>query len=146
MRIPKNALAAAAILSACVLFVLPLATAEDAAAQARDQMLNDGSVSYNRYCESCHGAQGHGDGPVAQYLTIEPADLTRISARRDGEFPAGEIQEIIDGRKGVRGHGSDMPIWGDAFQRTEETEDEEVIRRKITALVYFLETMQEKTE
>jgi putative copper export protein/mono/diheme cytochrome c family protein len=39
-------------------------------------------------CAGCHGAEGHGDGPVAQSLTPRPADLTaeHFWAHSDGEL------------------------------------------------------------
>ena len=41
----------------------------------------NGRVSFRLYCASCHGEDGEGNGPVAKFLTIEPADLTRIEQR-----------------------------------------------------------------
>ncbi len=111
-------------------------------AQSRE-LLAEGGVSYNLYCQSCHGPLAKGDGTVAELLKVAPADLTLIRARRKGEFPREEIHRIIEGDKDLRAHGSDMPFWGDAFRRTEETDDEEVIRRKIDGLVYYLEVIQE---
>lgn len=107
-------------------------------------MVSKGRVSYNLYCRSCHGEWGKGDGSAAQYLDPPPADLTLISARNDGEFPLDRVAETIDGRDGVRGHTADMPMWGRAFQETEETTDEEVIGAKIRALAYYLESLQVK--
>ena len=76
-----------------------------------------GRVTFQRYCASCHGAEGHGDGNVAQYLKIPPADLTRIQAENDGEFPADDVRAFIDGRRDVAGHGTrEMPVWGEVFQ------------------------------
>ena len=105
--------------------------------------VSKGRVSYNLFCRSCHGEWGKGDGSVAEFLKVPPADLTRISARHDGEFPFDEIYRTIDGRE-VRPHGSDMPLWGNAFQETEETDDEEVIKEKLVELVYYLKSIQEK--
>jgi mono/diheme cytochrome c family protein len=118
-----------------------------AAAEESDTVLvSRGKVSFNLYCRSCHGAEAKGDRSVAQYLTIPPADLTKISERHGGEFPEEEIYEIIDGRD-VPGHGSrDMPIWGDAFKTVTETESEEVVEEKIQALVVFLKSIQESGE
>ena len=130
-------IASAAVLAS----ILPAAGSDDEA--TRGELLTEGASSYNLYCQSCHGPRGQGDGSVAELLKIAPADLTTISARRDGEFPEEEIYSIVDGRKDVRAHGSDMPLWGDAFQRTEETEDEAVIRRKIDGLVVYLKSLQE---
>lgn len=146
MRTRPHALATVAILGAfaALLTFATVSTGQESTAADRSDMLNDGSLSYNRFCQSCHGDRAKGDGSVAEFLTVKPADLTRISARRGGEFPTEEIHKIVDGREGVRAHGQDMPIWGDAFQRTEETADEEVIQRKIAALVYYLESIQER--
>lgn len=72
-----------------------------------------GAKLYARYCVSCHGPRGHGDGPVAPSLVTEPADLTRISARHGGEFPADSVREKIDGRFVIGAHGPrEMPVWG----------------------------------
>ncbi len=108
----------------------------------------NGRTSFRLYCASCHGADAKGNGNVAQYLTVEPADLTRIEERY-GEWPDERLYEIIDGRAEVRAHGRrEMPIWGDVLQsplsdslRTEE-EGEERADRKIRELIIFLRTIQ----
>ena len=115
-------------------------------------MTAKGRVSFQTYCASCHGRDGRGDGNLAQYLTVEPADLTEIRVRRDGQFPRQEIAEIIDGRQETRGHGSrEMPVWGDVFQsplaeteRTAAEDPEERVARKLEELVHFLESIQEQ--
>lgn len=109
-----------------------------------------GRVTYRTYCSNCHGKEGEGDGNLAEYLTIPPTDLTQIAIQNDGEFPAAQVHQIIDGRNPVRGHGGgDMPIWGDVFQSSlaqdpassNET-GEERAERKIKELVLFLESIQ----
>jgi len=112
------------------------------------QLAFKGRSVYGLYCRSCHGAEGKGDGTVAEVLKITPADLTQIAARRDGVFPKEEIHAMIDGRKGgVRGHGAkDMPVWGDAFKKTDETADEAQVSEKIDALVNFLISIQESSK
>lgn len=108
-----------------------------------------GRTVYRVYCASCHGQDGEGDGRLAQYLTIKPADLTAISARHDGEFPVERMEMIIDGREEVAGHAGEMPVWGDAFQKADalETEPPEVrereVRRKVDALINYLKSIQE---
>lgn len=102
-----------------------------------------GKHTYRTYCASCHGTLALGDGPVAAHLVVKPADLTRISARNGGTYPAERVFKIIDGREKVRGHGnSEMPIWGDAFSKTNAKLDEEQVRRKIEGLVHHLESIQ----
>ncbi|MCO6475531.1 MAG: cytochrome c [Phaeodactylibacter sp.] len=103
-----------------------------------------GKSLYQTYCQSCHGEAGKGNGPVAQYLVLPPADLTRIALRRDGAFPEKEIQQVIDGRREVRVHGnSEMPVWGDAFRQEGPSEKAE---EKIRKLVAYLKTIQEEEE
>jgi hypothetical protein len=70
---------------------------------------------YVRYCASCHGVAGRGDGPAAESLTPRPTDLTRSSAG------VAELMRVIDGRRTVRAHGSsDMPVWGEVFMAAPE--------------------------
>lgn len=103
-----------------------------------------GKNTFRAYCASCHGKEARGDGPVAEHLRVAPTDLTGITDRNGGEFPAERVAQIIDGREKVRGHGSsDMPIWGDAFGKADESLSDEQVRSKITNLVHFLESIQE---
>lgn len=127
-----------------LVLTLPAAGSEDDDLANKRELIAEGGVSYNLYCQSCHGPLAKGDGSVAELLKLAPADLTIISASRDGEFPTEEIYKIIDGRKDVRAHGSDMPLWGDVFKRTEETDDEAVIQRKIDGLLVYLKAIQER--
>ena len=76
-----------------------------------------GTELYGRYCASCHGEAGRGDGPVAVALTTAPADLTRIAARHGGRFPEAQVMATIDGRRLVAVHGTrEMPVWGAVFE------------------------------
>ena len=91
-----------------------------AAAPLRAQVSLDltGGELYRLHCASCHGAAGRGDGPVASALLRKPPDLTRLAARRGGNFPEMEMRRIIDGRDVPEAHrGRDMPIWGLEFSR-----------------------------
>ncbi|HEY2388912.1 MAG TPA: HAD-IC family P-type ATPase [Candidatus Binatia bacterium] len=70
-----------------------------------------GELLYRRYCASCHGIDGRGDGPVAPVLTIPPTDLTRLEAG------VPELMREIDGRSMRRAHGTaQMPVWGEVFE------------------------------
>ena len=106
-----------------------------------------GAESFPRYCGSCHGMRGDGDGPAADALRTRPADLTRIAARRGGTFPAGEIARFIDGRFALAAHGSrEMPVWGERFGEAipEASVAEEMTRGKIAVLVEYLKSIQRK--
>ena len=46
-----------------------------------------GASLYLRHCAICHGALGHGDGPVAASLSARPADLTKhLLHHREGDL------------------------------------------------------------
>jgi hypothetical protein len=78
-------------------------------------------------------------------LTVEVPDLTRIAARRRGEFPELEIFRIIDGQSQLAAHGSrHMPVWGYEFFGA-EADDEVAHRRaveKVDQLVAYLRSIQ----
>lgn len=49
--------------------------------------VDHGASLYLRHCASCHGARGHGDGPVAASLSPSPPDLTEhIAHHRPGDL------------------------------------------------------------
>jgi mono/diheme cytochrome c family protein len=78
---------------------------------------NDGKAMFQQYCTPCHGTDAKGDGPVAKALTKAPADLTQISARNGGTFPAVRVGRFIQGEEDVAAHGTrDMPVWGSLFR------------------------------
>ena len=70
---------------------------------------------YARYCASCHGVTGRGDGPAAPALSPPPTDLTK------SDLSLAELMRVIDGRRTVRAHGTAaMPVWGQVFEETAE--------------------------
>lgn len=103
-----------------------------------------GAALFKTYCATCHGKSGKGDGPLSQHLRSLPPDLTLLARRAGGKFDAEKVYRIIDGRRPVAGHGgADMPVWGDAFQRTgygRGTED--AVRARIQAIVEHLRSIQ----
>jgi mono/diheme cytochrome c family protein len=106
-----------------------------------------GREGFVRHCAACHGMDGRGGGPVASALRTAPADLTRIAARRGGDFPAGEISDWIDGRLASPAHGTrEMPVWGKRFAGMygDDSVAEEVTRGKIGVLVQYLKSIQVK--
>jgi mono/diheme cytochrome c family protein len=108
----------------------------DAAAAAK------GKVTYGRYCVSCHGPQGKGDGPLAKDLRVAVPDLTTLASRNAGTFPYDRVVRIIQSGEPVRGHGTpDMPAWGDTFQKTKGT-GEATVAAAIRNLSHYLWTLQ----
>lgn len=116
-------------------------------------MAAKGRITYARYCANCHGTDGKGNGSVAKFLKIPPADLTAIEDE-EGEFPHERLRQVIDGRTAVRGHGSrEMPIWGDVFQSplsesyaTAGETGEDRAQRMIEELIFYIETIQSDGE
>jgi mono/diheme cytochrome c family protein len=87
---------------------------------AADYVGMSGKELYGRFCASCHGATGRGDGPVAGSFKVEVPDLTLIARRAHGAYPRDRIEKIIDGRHILGAHGSrTMPVWGEDFSRLE---------------------------
>jgi len=81
----------------------------------------EGRDLFVRYCVSCHGVSGKGDGPAAAALQPPPADLTRLGERYGEQQPLRHIIAAIDGRRPIRAHGeAAMPVWGQVFEREME--------------------------
>ena len=104
--------------------------------------LPSGDVLYRRYCASCHGLQGRGDGPAAGALFPRPADLTRSKSSE------ADLMREIDGRSTVRAHGtSSMPVWGEIFEREKERADEPFKQQtpllKCHILARYVRTLQQ---
>ena len=105
-----------------------------------------GAELYQRFCSSCHGDEGRGDGPVSRTLTIPVPDLTQLYRQYGGRFPADELRETIDGRNLVIAHGArSMPVWGYEFwwEDGADAAAEETARATITRLLDYLQSIQD---
>lgn len=132
----------AALLAAAALLSLAAPAAADV----------DGAEEYAARCAVCHGLSGTGDGPYGMFLTVRPADLTRLAAENDGRFPFEDVYRVIDGRTELRAHGPrEMPIWGYEYRRlADRTSDatrggksaETEVSEKILALIDHLRSLQ----
>ena len=130
---------------ALILAAASATAAEPEQAPADPVLAEMGSELFLQYCASCHGEDGKGRGPAAGALATPPADLTRIAARRDGQFAEGEIARFIDGRFAPAAHGSrEMPIWGARFgeQIPEAGVSEEIVRGRLLVLLEYLKSIQ----
>lgn len=104
-----------------------------------------GRELYVRYCASCHGMSGKGDGPVAASLSRPPSDLTTLA--QQGRFDQANLMAIIDGRRVVPAHGTrEMPVWGAVFGAEFEDEPyaEYTVLLHAETLVEYLRTIQEE--
>ena len=108
-----------------------------------------GRLEYTNACASCHGADGKGDGPLAELLTVSVPSLTGLAAANEGVFPMLEVIHTIDGRQSVRAHGNPMPVWGRHFEIQAEADDvgpfggEAIVRGRVLSIAYYLESIQE---
>lgn len=100
--------------------------------------LEKGRNTYVRYCTSCHGKEGRGDGPLAADLSMPVSDMTMLAARNGGTYPEERVTQVLAKGGTVRGHGNDdMPAWGPAFNRsggTDATTVDEAFRNLNTYL------------
>ena len=62
------------------------------------QDFDAGKSEYQSSCETCHGADGKGKGPLSTQLKVPPADLTVLAKKNNGVFPVMHVYEVIDGR------------------------------------------------
>jgi mono/diheme cytochrome c family protein len=127
--------------AAATLIVAFAATAFDAVTLAD----YSGEELFGRFCASCHGESGRGDGPVARGLATNVPDLTRISQRYGG-FPTMLIRETIDGRGVlIDAHGTrTMPVWGYEFwiEQGGDVTAERDMRETIAKLVDYIRSLQ----
>ena len=109
-----------------------------------------GADEYRISCLSCHGVGGKGNGTMAQFLKVQPSDLTTITKKNEGVFPLDKVYRTIDGRQGVTGHGErDMPIWGARYLREDAERygsfgGDDVVRMRILELVYYIQAIQQR--
>lgn len=121
-----------------------LAVGLGAAVVAAEPPEGRGVAEYLKYCASCHGPEGDGQGPVAPVLVPPPSDLTRLAERYGRPLPRQELARFIDGRREVTAHGPrTMPVWGEQLFRDLPSPTPEARRRgTILVLLDHLETLQ----
>jgi len=82
---------------------------------------NLGQVTYDRWCAGCHGVDGTGNGPGAEYMLPRPRDFTealyQIRSTANGELPTDQdILDIIN----VGMPGTTMPGWEELLSNDEK--------------------------
>jgi len=73
------------------------------------EVQTSGAGDFVEFCAGCHGSGGKGDGEMAEGLAKRPADLTQLSARNGGAFPATRVMAQIWGYTGGKDGGRVMP-------------------------------------
>jgi mono/diheme cytochrome c family protein len=136
------------VLLACAV-AATLAFGDTPSAQATRQMPPlaleslTGEDSFERYCASCHGPGGKGDGRVASALRTPPPDLTQLAIRNDGTYPGDRVRALVAGRGNQpAAHGTtDMPVWGPIFHALDPSDVR--VAQRIENIVRYVEGMQE---
>lgn len=81
----------------------------------------EGAKVFKVNCESCHGPQGHGDGPAGQALDPKPKNLPELAAQVGDDYLFWRVSEGKPGTSMVAWKGilTDEQIWqAVAFIRT----------------------------
>jgi mono/diheme cytochrome c family protein len=121
--------------------------AVSAASHAADYVQMSGQELYMRFCASCHGEHGRGDGPVSSSLKVEMPDLATIARRSHGDVRE-RIARVIDGRYIIGAHGTrTMPVWGEDFNMLEvgNPDAERATRAMIERIADYVLSLQVST-
>jgi mono/diheme cytochrome c family protein len=111
-------------------------------AQAKPGPPMSGADIFKWYCAACHGKTGKGDGPAASVFKVRPPDLTLLSKRNKGKFPAAYVTRVLRNGPKPSAHGTaEMPTWGPLFAELNAKGRTTV---DIQAVVHYLEGMQQK--
>jgi mono/diheme cytochrome c family protein len=112
-----------------------------------------GRIEFMANCAQCHGLDGKGGGILADYLTVEPADLTVIQRDHGGVFPFEWLYRTIEGTLTPRGHGTrEMPAWGERYAADapwvlglpySPIERDAFIHSRILALIDYIADLQQ---
>jgi mono/diheme cytochrome c family protein len=103
-----------------------------------------GQEMFTTYCAVCHGLDGKGGGPAAQALRVPPPDLTTLSKRNNGQYPALRVSSTLRGEAELPAHGSkDMPVWGRLFWSMSGGHSSEV-QQRVVNLNKYIESLQGK--
>lgn len=82
--------------------------------------LEQGKALYGRYCAQCHGAEGKGDGPAADFVYPRPRDFTlalyKVRSTPTGQLPTDQdlFKVISEGLP-----GTSMPAWNKYLSENE---------------------------
>lgn len=101
-----------------------------------------GKAMYMNHCAACHGADAKGNGPAAAALKAAPTDLTVLTRKNNGKFPADHVYSSIVGDLNVPAHGSvEMPMWGNVYRSMSSGRQAEV-QQRISNLTHYIESLQ----
>lgn len=123
-------------LPAAVAALLGLSALHPSPAGAQD--VEHGREVYEQWCSQCHGSEGDGQGPAAEYMIPRPRDFTtglyQIRSTATGELPTDEdiLRVINEGMPGTT-----MPGWEEELSGA----DREALVAYIKTFSQFFETL-----
>jgi len=122
-----------------------LASTSALAAESRRAVLEEGRMEFSENCAACHGADGTGQGELAEKLIKPPKDLTTIAARNGGAFPFWQVFEIIAGETPVTGHDTfQMPDYSKRMRAQESTPGFLPSHVRVLELTHYVESLQKQ--
>jgi len=113
---------------------------------AADYVLpSDGREMYAKYCASCHGVTGKGDGPTAPAFKRPPTNLTLLTTNNGGKFPDLSVLYTLKFGPNAPAHGIvQMPVWNNVFRRMHWYSDDSIPQIRIRVLTEYIKTLQAK--
>jgi len=106
-----------------------------------------GKELFRQYCSVCHGVDAKGNGSLYdarsadKSVRVPPADLTLLSQRNAGKFPAARVRDAIYSKGPIAAHGTpDMPAWGDVFYSLKS--DSKLLDARMRNLTAYIESLQ----
>jgi len=108
-----------------------------------------GKELFHQNCSVCHGEDAKGNGSmydpesVDESRRIPPADLTTLSARNGGQFPAQRVRDAMySSKQAFPAHGTpDMPAWGHAFDSLKSNPKR--LEESLRNLTAYIESIQD---
>ena len=123
--------------------------AQTAAKTSPKPDLAAGGELFHQNCSVCHGVDGKGPGPGSTYdpeaiepaKRVKPADLTALSERNSGKFPADRVSNAIYFKGSIPAHGTpEMPAWGNVFYLLKSRP--KVLEERVRDLTAYIESIQ----
>lgn len=109
------------------------------------EYLQAGRDQYMKYCATCHGPTGTGDGMASSTFNKHPVDLTLLSRQNGGTFPMTKVLSIVKGDTPISAHGTrEMPVWGEILGHPldDSMYQQDAANLKILSIASYLESIQ----
>ncbi|WP_321476708.1 cytochrome c [uncultured Paludibaculum sp.] len=104
-----------------------------------------GNGLFKSHCASCHGLSGKGDGPAAAAMRMRPTDLTQLTRRGNGAFPAARLERILGGSDALAAHGGkQMPVWGPSLAAPGAGSAQSA--QRLRNLIAYIQSIQDKAK